>query len=125
MLTSDRRLEIRCFVVDASRKRGPLKVTAELLDDRRIVASGTNKIDRANGPRYDVSLSNLGVVELWDLRSPKLYQVRVRLFEGDRCIDHFDTRTGLRDARFTADGFFLNDKHAMRSRRRDRARTGF
>ncbi len=112
VLTADRRLDVRCFVADASKARGPLKLMVELLDDQRVVAAGSSReLDPAGGPRYDVSLTNLAAIELWDLRRPKLYQVRARLFEGARCIDHYDTQTGFREARFTPEGFFLNDKH--------------
>ena len=111
VLTADRRLDVRCFVAGDASKFGPLKLTVELLDDQRVVASSSRELDPAAGPRYEVSLRNLGLIELWDLRRPKLYQVRARLFEGERCIDHYDTRIGFREARFTPDGFLLNDKH--------------
>lgn len=111
VLTPDRRVDVRCFLTDASKARRPLNLTFELLDDQRVVASSSRELDPAAGPRYEVSLRNLGLIELWDLRRPKLYQVRARLFEGERCIDHYDTRIGFREARFTPDGFLLNDKH--------------
>ncbi|MDP9353081.1 MAG: glycoside hydrolase family 2 protein, partial [Chloroflexota bacterium] len=57
------------------------------------------------------SLLNLSGVELWDLDSPKLYEVVVRLMEGEVASDEVRTRVGFRDARFTPDGFHLNGRH--------------
>ena len=111
VLAPDRRVDVRCFVTDASKARGPLKLTVELSDEQRVIAASSRELDPAAGPRYEVSLTNVAAIELWDLRRPKLYQVRARLFEGDLCIDHYDTRIGFRDARFTPEGFVLNDKH--------------
>ncbi|HSE37529.1 MAG TPA: glycoside hydrolase family 2 TIM barrel-domain containing protein [Blastocatellia bacterium] len=111
VLTPDRHLEVRCFVVAASEVRRALKLTVELLDEQRVIASASRQLDASAGARHEVSLSSLGAIELWDLHRPKLYQVRARLWEGNRCIDHYDTRVGFREARFTSDGFYLNGKH--------------
>lgn len=111
VLTTARRLDVRCFVNVANNTRGALKLTAELIDGERVIAKGSRAVDPAVGSRHDLALTNLESVELWDLRTPKLYQVRVRLFEDERCIDHYDTRIGFREARFTPDGFYLNGRH--------------
>jgi len=53
-------------------------------------------------------LDNLGAIELWGLKSPKLYRVEVRLLHGSRLLDN-DTRSiGFREAKFTPQGFSLN-----------------
>lgn len=110
VLTANRRLDVRCFVNGENKARGPLKLTAELIDGGRVIASNSRALE-PGAHRHDLSLTNLESVELWELHKPKLYQVRGRLFEGDRCIDHYDARVGFREARFTPDGFFLNGKH--------------
>jgi len=56
-------------------------------------------------------LTNLGTIELWDTQKPRLYNVRVRLSDERKLLDHYDTRVGFREAKFTPTGFFLNDKH--------------
>jgi beta-galactosidase len=37
--------------------------------------------------------------------------VRVELSENNRVVDHYETRIGFREARYTPDGFYLNGKH--------------
>jgi beta-galactosidase len=65
----------------------------------------------SGSPHHDIPLTNLGAIELWGVDHPRLYQVRVSLFEGDSLTDEYETRIGFREARFTPDGFFLNGKH--------------
>jgi beta-galactosidase len=53
-------------------------------------------------------LDNLGKIELWNLRTPKLYRVEVRLLQGATVLDNDTRRIGFREARFTPQGFSLN-----------------
>lgn len=61
--------------------------------------------------RYVVRLENLKGVELWQLRSPKLYNVRATLLRNGVPVDELATRIGFREAKFTPEGFQLNGKH--------------
>ncbi len=60
-------------------------------------------------------LENLGAIELWDVDNPRLYTIRIRYtdsnFENIRNFDHYETRIGFREAKFTPEGFYLNGKH--------------
>jgi beta-galactosidase len=58
-----------------------------------------------------VSLTNIGDVQLWTLRKPKLYDVEVRLESGGHVVDRYETRIGFRRAEFTDKGFNLNGEH--------------
>lgn len=49
--------------------------------------------------------------ELWDIDSPKLYKIRVELFDGDEILDANETRTGFRTSVFDPDkGYLLNGR---------------
>ncbi len=116
VLGADRRVDVRCYLNGQSAKptttMPPLKLTIELRDGERLVATASRELSPADSsPHYDVTLTNLGAVELWDLDKPKLYQVRAQLYAGAELLDHFDTRIGFREARFTPEGFHLNGKH--------------
>jgi len=50
---------------------------------------------------HDVTIENLGDIQLWDLARPKLYQVTARLDNGDA----YSTQIGFREAHFTEKGF--------------------
>ena len=110
VLGSGRRLQVRCFLDNNDRSETRRRLQAELLDGARVVDMQT--ADAAPGSNeVELSLTNLQSVQLWGVNHPKLYNVRVTLFENDRAIDQYETRTGFREARFTPDGFFLNGKH--------------
>lgn len=111
VLSNERKVDVRCFLNSKDAKQGELKLTAELIDGERVIATQSQDLSSMGAPHYDLTLNNLGSIELWDLDKPKLYKVRVRLFEGSRSIDYYETRIGFREARFTPEGFYLNGKH--------------
>ncbi|HEY0762870.1 MAG TPA: glycoside hydrolase family 2 TIM barrel-domain containing protein [Pyrinomonadaceae bacterium] len=98
-------LQVRCFLENG--ESTPSKVRVELLD-------GSHVVDKAEVPAVriaEVTLTNLGAIQLWEPDRPKLYDVRVTLLDDGRRVDEYTTRTGFREARFTPDGFFLSGKH--------------
>jgi len=111
VLSSSRNVEVRCYLDETKPTGHALKLTAELRDGSRAIATSSRDFTPNREPHYDITLNNLGAVELWDIDKPKLYDVRVQLSDGGRVIDHYETRIGFREAKFTPDGFFLNGKH--------------
>jgi beta-galactosidase len=102
VLQDGRRLDVRCVLAGA-----PDRLLVELLDGERVLAHQAVS-PQSTAPDLDVSVGNLGPIDLWSPERPKLYTVRTSLFQRDRCVDRYDVRIGFRDARFTPDGFFLN-----------------
>ncbi len=49
-----------------------------------------------------------GQYDLWTLDAPTLYTAFVALFNGEATADRLETRFGVREAVFKADGFYLN-----------------
>jgi len=110
VLSNDRSVNVRCFLDSKGAANAQHKLTAELRDGAREIATANLTVSTV-APHYDLKLNNLGAIDLWDVAKPKLYQVHVSLFEGDRLTDEYETRIGFREARFTPEGFFLNGKH--------------
>ena len=110
VLSDSRRVEVRCFVDQTQAGYPLLKLIAELRDGGRVIATQTKEIISEKS-YYDLTLNNLGRIDLWSINHPKLYDVSVKLSEGSRIIDQYDTRIGFREARFTPEGFYLNGKH--------------
>jgi beta-galactosidase len=111
VLKGDRRVDVRCFMNRQGNLAGPLSLTAELRDGNQVLASTSFKLTQELVPHYDLSLENLGSIQLWDPDRPKLYQVHVRLNSGTGLVDHYETKIGFREASFKEDGFHLNGKH--------------
>src|ERR1035437_9356778 len=97
-LTDHPSLDVQCFVASASK-------TIE--NGMRLEAALSAGGNDGNPPRT-LHLDNLGAIQLWDLRSPKLYRVEVRLLHGTQLLDNDSRRIGFREARFTPQGFSLN-----------------
>ena len=111
VLGPNRNVEVRAFLDESKSTGSPLKLTAELRDGSRIIATQSSEFRPGRQQHYDITLNNLGGIELWHIDQPKLYEIRVQLSEGGRVVDQYETRIGFREARFTTDGFFLNGKH--------------
>ncbi|WP_105618824.1 glycoside hydrolase family 2 protein [Vallitalea okinawensis] len=60
--------------------------------------------------KESLSLSDLEGIQLWDIDTPHLYDVRVEILENDQVIDCHETRVGFRSAEFTSKGFYLNGR---------------
>ena len=105
-------LDVQCWL--QSERKSPesgWSVEAALYDGERQIAKATQELssgeDTWNQP-LTVNLNNLGAIDLWNLRLPKLYRVEVRLLHGTQLLDNDSRRIGFREARFTPLGFSLN-----------------
>jgi beta-galactosidase len=105
-------LDVQCFPVCGtySFPMG-LILEAALYDGERLVAKKAMEVpggEGANNWPCTLHLDNLGDIQLWNLSSPKLYRVEVRLLQGAQLLDNDSRRIGFREARFTPQGFALN-----------------
>ncbi len=115
VLTAERVLNVKVYLGDSR----SVDLKAELLDNGRVLATGQV---RSSGGVAEITLRDLGAVELWDIDKPRLYDVRVTITDGGNTLDHYDTRIGFREAKFTPEGFYLNGKH-LKLRGLDRHQT--
>jgi beta-galactosidase len=101
-------LDVQYFLErDRQAQESGLTLEAALYDGERLLAKATK--DVADGEEVGViHLDNLGTIELWDLKTPKLYRAEVRLLRGSHLLDNDSRRIGFREAKFTPQGFSLN-----------------
>jgi beta-galactosidase len=108
-------VELTCFL-DRGIESGKHKyaLQGELVDEGKVLSSCTKMLPGIEqvqgGLSGKLTLEDLGEITLWDLRNPKLYQVRVRLLRDGVAIDEDARRIGFREAVFTEQGFSLNGK---------------
>jgi beta-galactosidase len=110
VLSDNRSVDVRCYLDGQGAGTGPRKLVAELRDGNRVISTETLSV-ALGASHHDIQLTNLGAIELWSVDHPRLYQVRVSLFDGDSLTDEYEMRIGFREARFTPDGFLLNGRH--------------
>ena len=136
VLSGNPSLDVDCFLAGDSAVGG-LSLEVELRDGEQVIAKGTHAVPRKpsvkeaaastvdpvtaapvyasvettdDPARYTVSLTGLGKVQLWDLATPHLYTVHVRLLQAGQPLDEDTRRIGFREATFTDHGFSLNGK---------------
>ncbi len=105
-------VDVQCFMEIANKAiDSGMSLEAALYDGDKLLAKTTQELpaggNNGNNPRT-LHLDNLGKIELWNLRTPKLYRVEVRLLQGATVLDNDTRRIGFREARFTPQGFSLN-----------------
>ena len=112
VLDPSRRIEVLCTLDAAVLPAKSVQVEAQLQDGVRVVSKAveTVHLDKIGQSSLTITLPNLGNVALWDVDSPCLYSVVARLLVDGKPIHDYCVRTGLRDARFELDGFFLNGR---------------
>jgi beta-galactosidase len=110
VLSADRSVEVTCSI-DAAASLAALSVRVEMLDgEKRIAATEPLKLEKADLSKIKITLGNLGNVKLWDLDAPHLYTIVTTVLLNGKPADEHRTRIGLREAKFTNDGFFLNGR---------------
>jgi beta-galactosidase len=112
VLDPDRRVEVLCTLDAAVPAAKPAQIVVELRRGAEVV-SRAQELVRVEAPgtrQVALTLSKLGNIRFWDVRTPELYEVATSLFIGGKPVHDHLVRVGLRDARFELDGFFLNGK---------------
>ncbi len=51
--------------------------------------------------------------KLWDIDTPNLYNATIKVMEDDKVVDEKQQQFGIRELRFSTDGFFLNGKKIL------------
>ena len=112
VLDLDRQLHIACTLDIGAVPSDPLRLAATLFDGTRIVASASQHVEINKSGQIDVSLMLGGLqnITLWEVGSPRLYDLVVTLLLKDKPLHDYRVRVGFREARFEVDGFFLNGR---------------
>jgi beta-galactosidase/beta-glucuronidase len=82
------------------------RIEVEALDGGAVVARVVGKADLATA-RLLLKISD---AKLWSPHSPHLYDLRVRLYEGEQLLDEVASYAGLRSVKLCDGRFLLNDK---------------
>lgn len=129
VLADRRRVDVRVDLDAGSASTTPYRLWVEILGpDGAVVGGAERKIEvtKAGSATFDISVTDLGEIERWDLDRPTLYRAVIALepLEHDETaiLDRYEVRFGFREARFTPEGFFLNG-HRVKLRGLNRHQT--
>ncbi len=114
VLSSNPGLDVDVYLSALDSASHPLEIEVLLKDGEHLLGKQRKTImppATASEPeKYTVKLCNFGPVTLWDLDSPKLYTVQIRLLHEAQVHDEESRRIGFRSAKFTDHGFELNGR---------------
>lgn len=112
VLDPGRFIEVACTVDTAALPQGPVQLKAEMKTAQHIVASASKSLllKEPGKTTTTLVLSDLKEATLWDIDNPFLYDITVTLLVNGQAPHEYQTRIGLREARFTNDGFCLNGR---------------
>lgn len=107
-------VRIRTWVENQSRSSRALRVENEVVDaagQSRAKLEAQARIGAGQGKFFDQKAEVISNPHLWSPDSPYLYHLSTTVFEGDRALDQYDTRFGIRFMGHDASvGFTLNGK---------------
>jgi beta-galactosidase len=114
VLTPARSVEVQATIDAAIVPRGPVQVTAELLDGYRRIAAATATVTiTATGTTVaQLTITGAGDVALWSPDTPRLYTIQTTLSNTGGPLHTFQVTTGFREAVFKLDGFYLNGERS-------------
>ena len=114
VLTPHPSLDVDCFLMPLEPSKEALTLEVDLREGEQVVAHGSLAVPPSEPGHepvaHGIHLDNLGAIKLWDLSTPNLYSVHVRLMRGAELLDHDKRAVGFREAQFTDHGFELNGK---------------
>lgn len=87
-------------------------VTTKIFDGDNVIASVTNTDTISNGKVINQEFK-LNDVTLWSPENPKMYLAQTTVVNADGKEAVYNTPFGIRNAEFTADGFFLNGEKSF------------
>ncbi len=108
------KLSVEYYLENSGYPAKAIAVEATLLKGDAVIATAKHEklvTAKSDTPQKEsLAFPHLEKVELWDLDTPNLYTVRLRLLHGDKLVDEQSRRFGFREAMFTDHGFSLNGK---------------
>jgi len=111
VLGPGRRVEVRCSVAGLERLQSTAVLRARVCDGPATLSEEQVPLGQA-GEAGEVRtvLAGLERLCLWDVDQPALYDLEVSVETGGRALHTVRRRFGLREARFSLDGFYLNGR---------------
>ncbi len=110
VLSRDRSVQVQATIDAADVPRGPVQISARLLDGSQVVATASAPVSiTSTGTTFvTFGITGIGDVTLWSPDRPKRYTVAVTLAPAGRPAHTVTVSTGFREAVFKLDGFYLN-----------------
>jgi len=100
------------FVSGSSRGKAKINVTADgnsdgLYAEYELIQNGVSVLTDTGSLEAEIQVPD---VKVWDIDSPNLYTLKVKLIRDGEVLDESEVEFGFRDIEWKADGFYLNGR---------------
>ena len=115
VLEEKKQVETTVFLKNTSAAEENITVEVSLSREGKEIARQKKTVIVSPGAEesFDICLTDLTGIKLWDIDNPNLYDLKVTLSKGKEQTDSFHTRIGFREAVVKPDGFYLNGEKIM------------
>ncbi|WP_331346101.1 glycoside hydrolase family 2 TIM barrel-domain containing protein [Cellvibrio sp. UBA7661] len=103
-------VRIQTHVYNAHYDPKKFRVVQRLMDGEKVVADQTSPLLSITGKSDQENIIELPVTQprLWSPKTPNLYQLVTRVYEGDSLVDEKTTRIGIREFKWVEGQLFIN-----------------
>ncbi|NLL41783.1 MAG: glycoside hydrolase family 2 protein, partial [Firmicutes bacterium] len=110
VLAETKQVETTVFLKNTDSKEQTITIEVNLSKDGQDMPKAQKEVTIAPNTEesFDIYLKDLEGIKLWDIDSPNLYDLKVKLSRDKEQTDSFHTRIGFREAVVKPDGFYLN-----------------
>lgn len=108
--TEQAMVRVQTHVYNAHVDPKKFRVVQRLMDDENVVADQTSQLLSITGKSDQENIIELPVPQprLWSPKSPNLYHLVTRVYEGDSLVDEQSTRIGIREFKWIDGQLFIN-----------------
>lgn len=106
-------VNVQTIVFNETDESTQITVCSSLFDAENKCVAKADTLCTVGGGTDTITVQQLKVAspQLWGIEEPYLYTLVTELFDGDRCVDRYETPVGIRTFSFDAEkGFSLNGK---------------
>lgn len=100
------------FELDSTLQAANTQVEAVIENEGRKFVSAITVHTLPGVTKHQVVIKDVDNLQLWDLDTPNLYDITLSI-QGDDFYDQTKVRFGVREAKFTDKGFYLNNKRIV------------
>jgi len=108
-------VKINTHVFNANIDPKKFRVVQKLMDGDKVVADQTSDMQSIAGKSDAENTIELNITQprLWSPKTPNLYQLVTRIYEGESLVDEQTTRIGIREFKWVNNQLFINGEQTF------------
>jgi len=111
VLEDEKRINLKVFLKNINQQKTNVDFNVKIREKcgKEIFCADFKEATTESNSVYNFNIGGLKNIKLWDIDNPNLYEIAVSI-KAETSSDEYIDSFGFREARFTANGFYLNGK---------------